>query len=48
MTIVGPFDDCGRWGYVFATTTVVAPILGHEKKVAMSPSSTGHGGQYDN
>ena len=30
------------------TFSPLAPILGHEKKVAMSPSSTVHGGQYDN
>ena len=36
--------DCGRLGHVFA---VSASPRSWTKKVAMSPSSTVHGGQYD-
>ena len=34
---------CGRWGHVFATCASPRPWT---KKLAMSPSSTVHGGQY--
>ena len=43
LTILGRFD--GLWPV--GTRSPLAPILGHERKVAMSPSSTVHGGQYD-
>ena len=45
MTISTPL----RWPLVGGDTfSALAPILGPEKKVVMSTSSTVHGGQYDN
>ena len=35
---------CGRWGHVFPTSASPRPWT---QKLAMSPSSTVHGGQYD-